>query len=257
MSGTPTAIADLPAGRRNRRPHAYRRLLTALRISAWSAAWLLTFGAIVLLLFLHRGDAEGSARIANREIDLALERGEGVVRRVPVMRRHWWHFFRVTHGVLAATDRRLIYVGVPPEELLPHEEEPLELEFESWSYENGMELRRRRAFFETRPALAVTIGDRVAIFATSPHEVPKLDAVVSSVDQRLALLDATREAERRAAEATALAARRPIYHLVQPGETLEGIAQRYGVSTDSLREWNGVAGQRILAGERLLVNPGR
>jgi LysM repeat protein len=118
-------------------------------------------------------------------------------------------------------------------------------------------MRRRRAFLETRPGVIITDGRREDVFATAPREVAKLDSALASVGRRLAEIDATREAERRAVAATAVAARRPIYHLVQRGETIESIASRYGVPPDSVREWNGIAGQRILAGERLLVNPGR
>ena len=256
MAATPTAVTDIPA-RRRARPRAYRRLLTALRISVWTAAWLLVLGTISLLLFLHRGDAEGSARIANREIDYVLEHGETIRRRVPVMRRHWWDFFRVTHGVLAATDRRLIFVGVPPEKLLPHEAEPIEPEVEFFRFDEGLRLIRDRVFLKTRPGLIVTSGAGRDLFGVAPREVAKLDAVVSAVDSRLAEIDVTREAERRAVAATTVASRRPTYHLVQSGETLEGIAARYGIPVDSLREWNGISGPRIFAGERLLVNPGR
>src|SRR4029079_13839850 len=90
--------------------------------------------------------ADGSARIANRELELMLERGETIDWRAPVMSRHWWHYFRVTHGVLPATNRRLLYVGVPPEEILPREAEPQLLEESSFPYDRPIEICRGPVF---------------------------------------------------------------------------------------------------------------
>ncbi|MCK6620290.1 MAG: LysM peptidoglycan-binding domain-containing protein [Calditrichaceae bacterium] len=42
-------------------------------------------------------------------------------------------------------------------------------------------------------------------------------------------------------------------HKIRRGETLSGIARRYGVSADDLRDWNGVQGNRIIAGNTLTV----
>jgi hypothetical protein len=101
---------------------------------------------VATLLYLNRGDAEGSARVANREIDLLMQRGESVERRVVVQRRRWYDYFRVTHGVLAATDRRLVYIGVPPEDLLPREREPLELDQMIMPYDRPVDVGYTRAF---------------------------------------------------------------------------------------------------------------
>jgi LysM domain len=213
-------------------------------------------GVIGLLLYLHRGDAEGSARIANREIDFLLARGEQVGALVPVMQRHWWNSFRVTHGIVAATNQRLIYVGVPPERLLPHEEEPPELEERSWRYNAPLEVRPERVFHQTRPGFIVRGGTDTAGFAIASRNADRLDSVVAVVDRGRLAIRTAQEAERMAVEASAAAARQPVYHLVQSGESLFGIAARYGIDVDSLRAWNHLVRDRILVGQRLLVSPG-
>lgn len=43
------------------------------------------------------------------------------------------------------------------------------------------------------------------------------------------------------------------YHKIKPGETIGGIAELYKVSTSSIREWNGITGNKIIAGETLKI----
>lgn len=232
------------------------------RFMRWlvASAWVLGAGALALgtaaLLFLHRGDVEGSARLANREIEWQLSRDERVEHRVRVMQRHWWDWFRVTHGVLAATNRRLLYVGVPPERLLPHAEEPPLLQLTSVPYERPAQASFGRAFLGTRPALRLSLAEGGVTLAFAPGDRERVDSVVAVLVRRQAALRAAAEAERRAAEATVAASRRAIYHLVQRGEALEAIARRYGVPADSIIRWNALPTTRITAGRRLLVKPG-
>lgn len=83
------------------------------------------------------------------------------------------------------------------------------------------------------------------------------DSLFSIVGRHQAELRASREAEERAMEATRAASRRAIYHEVRPGESLALLAARYGASLDSLRVWNGLANDRIVTGQRLVVKPER
>ena len=47
-----------------------------------------------------------------------------------------------------------------------------------------------------------------------------------------------------------------IVHTIRFGETLAGIAKRYGVTVGNLQEWNNLRGTRIVVGRRLVVlNP--
>jgi membrane-bound lytic murein transglycosylase D len=43
------------------------------------------------------------------------------------------------------------------------------------------------------------------------------------------------------------------YHKIQKGETLGSIAELYGVQTASIREWNGISGNKIIAGSTLKI----
>lgn len=232
-----------------------RRVARLLVTSAWSLLWLAILAAIAVLLFVHRGDAEGSARLANAEIEAQLQRGEGVEHRVAVTQRHWWDFYRVTHGVLAATDRRLLYIGVPPQALLPRGFEPLEYLESSLPYDRPLAVQLGRTDFGTRPALRLAAEGGVEKFAFHSLERARVDSVVAVLERQQAALRAVAEAERRATEAAIAASRRAIYHLVQRGEALDLIARRYGVSPDSIVKWNGLTTTRITAGRRLLVKP--
>ncbi len=50
------------------------------------------------------------------------------------------------------------------------------------------------------------------------------------------------------------AERRPTSHVVARGESLTVIARQYGVTVQQLRDWNGVEGNRLFAGRRIVVS---
>lgn len=226
-------------------------------MSAWSAAVLSIGAAVTLAVYLDRGDPAGAARAIGRELEFRLERGEVVEQTIPVVRRHWWHFFRVSHGILVATDRRLIFLSVPPQRLLRIGDELLEMEHASWRYTDGVTVARSRPL-PGRPApIHLSGGGRAEMLLLAGRNVRGADSLFSIVGRHQAELRASREAEERAMEATRAASRRAIYHEVRPGESLALLAARYGASLDSLRVWNGLAYDRIVAGQRLKVKPER
>lgn len=251
MTTGPSPQALPLAGRRRRVGPVW------ITTSAWGLVLLIGSLVAAFAFLLHRGDPEGAARIANAEIEAALDPGERVLERVAVRQRYWWDYYRQTHGILAATDRRLLYVGVPPEPLLRGVDGPPELTQASFPYSRPLEIDRGRVFLGTSRGLTLTGPTSRETFAVAQHELPRLDAVLGVVTSNLDALRTVADAERRATEAAAAAARRPIYHLVQPGEALDVIARRYGVTVDSLLAWNALTDTRIRVGNRLLVRPGR
>jgi hypothetical protein len=213
---------------------------------------LATIGA---LLFIHRGDAEGSARVANREVELMLGRGESIDWRAPVMARHWWDYFRVTHGVLAATNRRLLYVGVPPEQILPREQEPQLLEESSFPYNRPIDIWRGRVFLGTLTGIIVRAPGETRTFGVTASERARLDSVLSLMTRHQTSIRDSVESERQTALAAAESARRPVYHVVARGEALELLARQYNVTVEQLQGWNNLPSPQIRVGRTLLVKP--
>lgn len=236
-------------------PPPKRRWRTALRVSAWSILFTLVLAAVGALLFVHRGDAEGSARVANRELELMLERGETIDWRSPVMARHWWDYFRVTHGVLAATTRRLLYVGVPPEQILPREPEPQLLEEASFPYNRPIDVWRGRVFVGSLSGIVIRAPGDMRTFGFAGSERSRVDSVLTLMNRHQKSIRDSVEYDRTSALAAAEAARKPLYHMVVRGEALELLARQYNVSVEQLQQWNNLATPRIRVGQNLLVKP--
>ena len=264
----PAATLQTPAPRLSRRssaaagraapaaPRPRRPFMAALKVSVATLAAAAALVAFVVLLWVRRGDVRNDRRAAAAEARLLLEPGERIEREVNVSQRHWYHYFREMHGVLVATDRRLLYVGVEPATLLPSREfEPQAFEEQAYAWDTLTTLVRERVFFNTARGAVVRGREGAQVVAVSSAEQDRLAEIASYVAGRSQAVRAQLERERQARLAAEIEARKPKYHTVQPGEALISIATLYGVTPEQLREWNSVEGDRIRVGQTLMVKP--
>lgn len=248
---TPAAAAS-PVVRSLRR----RVVFFALKASAGTVAALVVVAAFGILMFVRRGDVLADRRAAQAELALVLEPGERVERDVFVSQRHWYHYFREMHGVLAATDRRLLYIGVEPAPLLPRREfEPQAFEERAYAWDTLTAVAPERVFFNTARGAVVRGREGTQTLAVSGPQTERLAAVATFVGARITALRQQLERERQARVAAEIEARKPRYHTVQRGEALISIAEQYGTTPEQLRAWNQLSDDRIRAGQVLMVKP--
>ena len=230
--------------------------MAALKVSVVTIAAVAAVVGFVVLLWVRRGDVRNDRRAAAAEARLLLEPGERIEREVNVSQRHWYHYFREMHGVLVATDRRLLYVGVEPAALLPSREfEPQAFEEHAYAWDTLTTLVRERVFFNTARGAVVRGREGRQVFAVSSAEQDRLADIAGRVLARNQAARAQVERERQARVAAEVEARKPKYHTVQPGEALISIAALYGVTPEQLRAWNNLESDRIRVGQSLMVKP--
>lgn len=249
----PAAARDGPRGPVVRTPWGRAR-----RVSMTTLLLLAVAGVVVALIVARQGDAAVARRVALRELTGGLEPGETVLRRAPAAQREWWDYWRPSYGVLAVTDRRVLFVGLAPGDLLPHEPEPPAVITASFPYaaDHRIDVHRQRVFFGTRPGVFLRApAEPSQRFGYAPREAPEVNAVLGLLAQRQAALRRQADTERLTALAAAEEARRPLFHRVARGEALELIAARYGRTADQLRLWNRLPGNLIKIGQLLLVKP--
>jgi hypothetical protein len=234
---------------------ARRRLLLALRIAAWCAAILCGFAALGFFLYTRRVDVHGARQAARQELAMMLDPGERVEQVAYVMQRHWWDYFRETHGVLAATDRRLLFVGVPPKEIMSPESGPQIFEQRTFPYDRPLRVERGRVFVGTSPGIVLRGPPGKETFAVAAPDRPGVDSVLAVMGRVQTAMRESAERERRAQIYASWIARQPLYHRVERGEALISIAVKYGATPEQLKEWNGLRGDVVKAGQRLLVKP--
>jgi LysM repeat protein len=245
-------------------PTRSRRTLIRVALALTSTTTVLAVAAITAAAAVVPpiGARRMAREAARRELALQLAGDERVVASVFASQRRWTDMFRESFGVLAATDRRLVYVVAPPSPLLrPREDGPGELLVESYPYDAAFTLEPRplpRALplsLLRHHAEALTLRSPVRRedFLVDPASWPSALAVSSA--SALARERVARERERLAAADQAPPPLPDVYvpYTVRRGDNLTLLARRFGTTPDVLRQLNLLRTDQLQAGQRLRV----
>ena len=248
------ALPNAPPTRgiRPRRRSRVQQLLIGL---SGGTLLLLLFGALALATVLSPpGAARGARAAAERELAGELDPGERVLARSYVSQRLWADNLRESFGVLAATDRRLMFVGEPPAPWLrAGGDGPPELRVQAFPYDVPFTADTRRLLLGTSPGVVVRPPA-----ADGPVLVPRGERAHARDIERVverALVARTSAGEREQQARVAPAAPAQVYgvHVVHSGEAVTTIARQYRTTPDVVRQLNRLANDRIRIGQHLRV----
>jgi hypothetical protein len=222
----------------------------------------------------YRADPRDSRVFAERELRLTVLRpGERVLASVSVWQRPLIDYFRATRGILVATDGppdaahpvggRLIYLGLQPRDPLSPPDAPPTFDQREWPIDTLVSVTPTRTFFYVARALAIAAPREPRLVVGFPAGAAKdADGVLRVLATKYAVLRTVgwqRREARRARDRARLVqiyeGRRPWYHTVKRGEALSSVATLFGATPDEIRQWNGLTGDRIKIGQKLLVKP--
>ncbi|MCU0618357.1 MAG: LysM peptidoglycan-binding domain-containing protein [Gemmatimonadaceae bacterium] len=234
-------------------PTRRRWLRLLARLTGTGLGLLVLLGVVLAWLVTLRPDVPAARRLAAGQLPLVLEPREQVLATTWAARREWWDGFRQTYGVLALTDRRVVFVGIPPRELVSPERGPQEFVILQLPVEGGLTGTRRRVDAGTAAGLELRHDARRLVFASAdPVATERLLARIAGRQDDQAAADSLAGSARRYEQAVAA---RAVWHVVAAGDALSSIAARYGTTEARLIALNGLATTRIRVGQRLLVQP--
>lgn len=231
-------------------------------LAAFGFALLVVF--VQLLLYLRRTEPRDARAIVERELRLnTLRAGERVIRTVPVFRRNGTDYFRATRGLLVLTDRRLIYLGAPPRDITGAADGPPTFDQREFRIDTLARLEPSFALLGFARALLVESPEGRLTLAVPSGGWQKAQLMREAWDARHRKLFAIGVWAKRVRDARAqmqLALqeyrRQPVYHLVRPGDAVSSIASWYETSPEKIRELNGLPGDKIKVGQKLLIRAG-
>jgi LysM repeat protein len=227
-------------------------------------------GAVVVLGVLaqfavhtYRTEPRNTNAIAARELQLnTLAEGERVIRAVPVFQRPWIDYFRATRGLLVLTDRRLLFLGLEPRDLLGTGDSPPTFTEHDFPVDTMVQLHPGRTFFGIAKAVVVDTPDGTYRYGVPSQAWGKASLLLHSITarherliaigERQAKQRAVIESQRKLAQAQAA---KPKFYTVKRGDALSSIAARWTTTADQLRAWNNLEGNKIRIGQELLVKP--
>jgi hypothetical protein len=249
---TATTLLGLVTGPSDARRWWVRALL---RLTGGGIGALLVLAAVVAYLITLRPDVPGARRLARSELLVLLEPSERVESAAWARRREWWDGFRETYGILALTDRRAMFVGIPPRELVTPERGPQQ--FVILQLARDASLKARRARVDLGTAAGVTLENDRGALSFASNDGAGLDSVLTDVTRGRRSDDETVELARRTREYEQDVSAKAVWHVVAAGDALGSIATRYGTTEAQLTALNHLSSTTIRIGQRMLVKSGR
>ena len=237
------------------RPRRRRRRRVLVMAGVVLGFIVLFFGGGYALWQRHL-DPVAARAILTRELSTyALEPGETLRASAYLYWRSPLSYFRSTHAVLGATDRRLLLLTLAPPDPLTREAETSLPTIRDLPKDTTVRVDTGRVMFGTSRGITLRAPDVRERWAARDEQWPSVRAVVAD-------LSTVQRTMREDADAIALArlaaverARQPIWHKVTRGEALGSIATQYGTTPERLRQLNAMSNDRIRTGDYLLIKP--
>ena len=248
------ALYDTDPGGFITRPRRRRsRVVTAIGVLI--GFLILFFAGGYALWQGHLDPAVAHSTLARELSTYALEPGETVRARAFLYWRSPLSYFRSTHAVLAATDRRLLLLTLTPPDPLTRETEVLLPTIRDLPKDTTVQLDTGRVMFGRARGITLRARDVRERWAAREDQWPQLLAVIADLSRLQQAMYEDAETIRIARLAAVERARQPIWHRVRRGEVLGTIATRYGTTAKRLRELNSMPNDRVRAGDSLLIKP--
>jgi len=260
--------------RRNRRRKRRGHYPIWLKYLAWVVGLAVLVTAAQIAYHAARSDPRDATLYSTRQLRLSVMRpDEQAVAMVKVSQRPAIDYFRATRGILVLTSApgdsirpfggRLIYLGLQPRDPLSPPDAPPTFDEREWPVDTSVVVEPTRTFMLLSRALKITAPREAPLtLAVSGATDASVDSLLGQIKWRYDSLRVVgrerREARRAEARARSVAiyeGRREWYYTVKRGDALASIAKTFNTSPDSLRTWNGIEGNRIRIGEKMLVKP--
>ena len=239
----------------------FKRMSPAAKYAAvlFSVAMLL----IIVQLVLHsmRTEPRDSRMIADRELAVnVVEPGEQIQQVVSVVRRMPVDYFRATRGILALTNKRVVFLGLRPRDMLAPSDAPPSFEQQDFPLDTAVSVKTGRVMaWLTKGIIVDTPNEtiRLAVPSAAWPDAQKLasrmtssrDAALATAKQQEELRKVANDDWKRAVEAW----KKPQYYTVRRGDALGSIATMWNTTTEKLQQLNKMPGIGIRIGQTLLV----
>jgi LysM repeat protein len=239
----------------------FKRMSPAAKYAAVLFSVALLVVIVQLVLHSMRTEPRDSRMIADRELAVnVVEPGEQIQQVVSVVRRLPVDYFRATRGILALTNKRVVFLGLRPRDMLAPSDAPPSFEQQDFPLDTAVSVKTGRVMAWLAKGIIVDTPDetiRLAVPSTAWPDAQKLasrmttsrDAALATAKRQEELRKVANDDWKRAVEAW----KKPQYYTVRRGDAIGSIATMWNTTTEKLQQLNNMPGIGIRVGQTLLV----